>query len=163
MSLSKTLLFLILLSSCVEVGFKHPQPTKAHNLNEIPKEMIDFYSNQKSDSSSNGIHELYNSDDFDASLSETTILKKWKGKYFLNQKEDGLWHVFMIVPLSDNRYETYQLDGGNEQTVVLLKNITEVEEIFSDDGELESLILDPTNREFKKIIKSGAFEIIEIF
>ena len=163
MNLSKTLLLLVMLSSCVEVGFKHTQPSKANNLSEIPKEMIDFYANKKSDSASGGINDLYNSDDFDTSLSETTILKKWKGKYFLNQKEDGLWHVFMIVPVSNDKFETYQLDGGNENTVELLKRITEVEEVFSDDGELESLILDPTNREFKKIIKSGAFEVIEIF
>ena len=163
MTLSKTLIILVLLSSCVEVGFKNPQPLKARNLEEIPKEMLDFYTNQKKDSTENSITDLYSVDDFDATLSETTILKKWKGNYFLNQKENDLWHVFMIVPSSNNMYETYQLDGGNEKTVSLLKKITEVEEVFSDDGELKSLILDPSHREFKKIVKSGAFEMIEIF
>lgn len=163
MNLIKSLIFLLFLSSCVEVGFKHPQPTKGKNLSEVPKEMIEFYSDIKSDSSSTGIKDWYSTDDFDKSLSETTILKKWKGKYFLNEKEDSLWHIIMIVPISDNRFETYLLDGENEKTIKILKEITKVEEQFSEDGELKSIIIDPSSREFNKIVKSKAFTIIEIF
>ncbi len=159
----KNILLLLLLSSCVEVGFKHPQPSKGKSLSEVPKEIIDFYSDIKSDSTSGNIKDLYNADDFDKSLSETTILKKWKGKYFLNEKEDSLWHIIMIVPVANNKFDTYRLDGDDEQTQKKLNRITEVEEIRSEDGELEHLILDPTNREFNKIVKSGAFTIIDIF
>lgn len=163
MNLIKSLIFLLFLTSCVEVGFKHPQPIKGKNLSEVPKEIIEFYSDLKSDSSSTGIKDLYKSEDFKKSLSETTILKKWKGKYFLNEKEDSLWHIIMIVPVSNNKFETYYLDGENEQTIKILKDITKVEEQFSEDGELKSVILDSTSREFKKIIKSNAFTIIDIF
>jgi hypothetical protein len=168
MNVLKGLIFLLILSSCVEVGFRQPLPTNGKLLTEIPQEILDFYRDNKSDSTkndSNGlkINDYYNDQSFENSLSENTILKKWKGKYFLNQKEDSLWHIIMIVPKAKSKFETYRLDGGNEKTINLLKKITKVKEIYDDEGELELLILDPSKKQFNKIVKSGAFEIIEIF
>lgn len=168
MTLFKSFIILLLMSSCVEVGFKHPQPSKGKTLTKIPQKMVEFYTGNRQDSISENSNYLkfedyINDKTFENSLSETTILKKWKGKYFLNQKEDDLWRIIMIVPVSNNNYETYQLDGSNKQTVKLLKDITAVKEIFSEDGKLKLLILDPSRKEFNKIIKSGAFELIDIF
>lgn len=162
MNPTKSLLLIVLLSSCVEVGFRSPQPSKGSSLGEIPSEIIAFYSDIKADSSSN-LNDLYDMDELDEPLDENTILKKWKGKYFLNEREDSLWHVIMVVPAGNGRFETYRIDGGNENTVKKLKEITDVIEIKDEDGDLDKLILDPSSREFKKIIKSGAFEIIDIF
>ncbi len=138
-------------------------PSKGKNLSEIPKEMIAFYSGKQSDSSVVNINDFYNHEDLSKSLTENIILKKWKGNYFLNEKEDSIWRVIMIVPTARNKFKTYQLDGSDEQTVKKLKKITKVEEFFSDNGELKSLLLDPTPSEFNKIVKSGAFTLIEIF
>ena len=96
------------------------------------------------------------------SLSKSAILKLWKGNYFLNQKGDSLWKIVMISPTSKSTFEVYHLDGGNENTVSLLDGITTVEKILDDKGELELIIIDPTLKEFKKIIKSGAFEKVDI-
>lgn len=168
MNLVKIVIPFLFLASCVEVGFKNPQPSKGTSLTEIPEEMIAFYSGSKSDSTTenkNGlsINDYYDKDDLDKSLSESTILKKWKGNYFLNQQEENLWHIIMIKPIANGNFETYNLDGSNEKTIALLKEITDVKEVFDEDGELDSIVLDPSLKEFKKIVKSGAFEIIEIF
>lgn len=130
--------------------------------------MLAFYTGQKSDSNSinvNGLNidDYFKSEDLEQSLSENTLLIKWKGKYFLNQKEDNLWHIIMIKPIANNKFNTYHIDGSNEQTVELLKGLTKVEEIYNDEGKLEGLIIDSSKKEFAKIVKSGAFEIIEIF
>lgn len=163
-----SLLLLVVLSSCVEVGFKHPMPSKGKTLETIPPKIIAYYTEQGSDSGENGgnklnINDLNSDIDVNAPLSDNTILKLWKGNYFLNQKEDSLWHIIMVKPGPNNSFEAYQLDGGNEETLAKLKRITKVKEIRSDDGELDLVILDPTFQEFKKIVKSGAFERIDVF
>ena len=168
MKLLNYIAILLLFTSCVEVGFKHPQPEKGKALNSIPTEMVSFYTNQEKDTTS-GNTKGFNLSDLNSDiskegvLSETTILKQWKGRYFLNQKEDSLWYIIMIIELPDKTYETYKLDGGNESTVLLLKEITNVEKVYSESGELKLIIIDPSASEFKKIIKSSAFEKIDIF
>ncbi|MCB0503902.1 MAG: hypothetical protein KDC58_00220 [Cyclobacteriaceae bacterium] len=160
-------LLLFALCSCVEVGFRNPQPENGRILDEIPGEMIAFYTQQNKDSSNDDggfkLTDLGEGFDNTGTLSDETVLKLWKGKYFLNQKEDSLWYVVMIVPVKNGAYETYKMDGGNENTVKTLKGITHVEEIYSNDGELEVVIINPDKSEFKKIVKSGAFEKIDIF
>lgn len=161
------ILILLFLSSCVEVGFRNPQPLKGRVLKEIPDEIIAFYTEQDKDSSDNDsgfkLTDLGANLDEIGTLSENTIMKYWKGRYFLNQKEDSLWYIIMIVPAKNGAYETFKMDGSNEKTVNLLKDITHVDEIYSKEGELELVIIDPDKSEFKKIMKSGAFEKIDIF
>ena len=70
----------------------------------------------------------------------------------------------MIVPGSvKNTFDTYKMDGGNEKTVSILKQITRVNEVYSESGDLKLIIIDPSTSEFKKIIKSGAFEKLDSF
>lgn len=158
------LLLLASLQSCVEVGFKNPQPKKGEVLERIPPEMVAFYTEQSKDSDEGfSLADLGGNLDKTGKLSNNSILKHWKGRYFFNQKKDSLWFIIMIVPEKEKTYSTYKMDGGNEKTVATLKQITEVEEIFSETGELELVIIDPSTSEFKKILKSEAFEKIDIF
>lgn len=168
MNCLKTFTILLLLSGCVEVGFRSPQPVKGKELDRIPSEIIQFYTEQTKDSISKKSSQFdvsYLGDEFnkDGVLSEKTILKHWKGRYFLNQKKDSLWYIVMIVPVGKNNYEAYKMDGGNEKTVKILRSITKVDEVYSEKGKLELVIIDPSKSEFKRIMKSDAFEKIDIF
>lgn len=159
------LLFLVLLQSCVEVGFRNPQPQKGKELDKIPSEIIAFYTEQGKDSDEDGfsLADLGGEIDETGELSNNSVLKYWKGRYFFNQKKDSLWFIIMIVPEEDKTYSTFKMDGGNEKTVATLKQITDVREIYSESGELELVIIDPSPSQFKKIVKSNAFEKIDIF
>jgi len=158
----KIIALFFLLPACVEVGFKQPQPQKGIMLETIPKEIIAYYSNNNDTTKDNN---LFKEADInvDSALSENAILKKWKGNYFYNQKKDSLWYVIMIKPSSDKSFDAYQLDGGKQETLSILKGITTVEEIRSKEGEIELLIIDPSPSEFKRIIKSNAFEKVDIY
>lgn len=161
----KVIFALLLLSSCVEVNFKNPMPPKGETLDKIPTEIITYFMSLKKDSLGNSKLNLDNiNGDFDLNdpLPEEVILKKWKGNYFLNQKEENLWQIYMVKPAANNSFEVYQLDGSNQHTVDKLKSITNVEEVFSDNGDLNQIIIDPSFKEFKKIVKSGAFEQIDL-
>ena len=168
MKYAVSIFILFFLQGCVEVGFKNPQPEKGKTLEKIPQEMIAFYTQQGKDSTKQK-GELQISDwgeDLDESgaIPENSILKYWKGNYFFNQKKDSLWYIIMIVPGSvKNTFDTYKMDGGNEKTVSILKQITRVNEVYSESGDLKLIIIDPSTSEFKKIIKSGAFEKLDSF
>jgi len=157
---------LFLFSSCVEVEFKHPMPPKGKVLEIIPSEVIDYFTDlEKNSTSEDKIRDISNGDfDINAPLPEDVIFKEWKGDYYFNQKEDnGYWQIYIVKPSPNNSYEVYQLDGTNQTTINKLKSITKVEEVFSDDGDLDHIILDPSFKEFKKILKSGAFEKVDFF
>jgi len=157
----KIVVLFFLLPACVEVGFKNPQPQKGKMMESIPKELIAFYTGNTD--STKGKNLLKEADiNIDSALSQNAVLKQWKGNYFYNQKKDSLWYVIMIKPSTGNTFDTYRLDGGNEKTQTILKSISKVEEVRSDEGELKVLIIDPSPSEFKKIMQSKAFEKIEI-
>ncbi len=167
MKFVKFIIILLILSSCIEVEFKQPMPPgKGITLEKLPEEIISYFMSLDRDSTGNSKLDIseFNSDfDWQDPLPEDILLKKWKGSYFLNQKEGERWQLIMIKDGSNKSFEVYHLDGSNSATVEKLKSITKVEEVFSDDGDLERIILDPSLKEFKKIIKSGAFEQIDLF
>ncbi len=156
----------LLLSSCVEVEFKHPMPPKGKVLKAIPSEVIDYYTAlEKKLTSEDKVRDI-REDDFDinAPLPENVVFKEWKSDYYFNQKgENGNWQIYIVKSAPNNSYEVYQLDGTNQTTIDKLKAITKVKEVFSDDGDLDRIIINPSFKEFKKILKSGAFEKVDFF
>ncbi len=166
MRYSKFLAILILLSSCVEVEFKHPMPTKGTTLKKVPEDIITFFKSLDENPTENSklsISEF--SDDFDMNkpLPADVVLKKWKGDYYLNQKEDSLWQIILIKQGKNKTFTIFHIDGSNQATIDKLKSITKVEEIFEKEGELDRVILDPSLKEFKKMLKSGCFVSVDLF
>ncbi len=157
---------LFLFSSCVEVEFKHPMPPKGKVLEAIPSEVINYFTMlEKNSTSGDEIRDIVGGDfDMNAPLPEDVVFKKWKGNYYFNQKgENDNWQVYIVKPSPNNSYEVYQLDGSNQATINKLKSITKVEEVFSDNGDLDRIVLDPSFKEFKKMLKSDAFEKMDLF
>jgi len=163
----KFIISLLILSSCIEVEFKQPMPpNKGTTLEKLPEEIISYFMSLDKVSTGNSKLDIseFNSDfDWNDPLPEEIIFKKWKGSYFLNQKEGERWQLLMVKDGSNKSFNVYHIDGSNSTTIDKLKSLTKVEEVFSDDGDLERVILDPSLKEFKKIIKSGAFEQIDLF
>ncbi len=167
MNYLKFIIALLFLSSCVEVEFKQPMPpNKGTVLKKLPEEIISYFMSLDKDSTGNSkldISEFSTDFEWHEPLPEDIILKEWKGSYFLNQKEGKHWQLLMVKDGSNKSFNVYHLDGSNSATLDKLKSITKVEEVLSDDGDLELIILDPSLKEFKKILKSGAFEKIDLF
>jgi len=162
----KLLVVFIAFTSCVEVEFKSPMPSKGSKLDKLPEDLISYFMSLDKDSAGNNklnLNELNSDFDWNEPLPEDVILKKWKHKYFLNQKGDNFWQIIMIKPEPNNSFGVYQLDGNEPRVIAELKSITKVEEFFNEDGDLDRVVLDPSLKEFKKIIKSNAFEKIDLF
>jgi len=167
MNYCKFIITALILSSCVEVEFKQPMPpNKGTILDKLPEEISSYFMSIDKDSTGNSKLDIseFNSDfDWHDPLPEDIILKKWKGSYYLNQKEGERWQLLMVKDGLNQSFDVYHLDGSNSATVDKLKSITKVEEILSDNGDLEGIILDPSFKEFKRILNSGAFEKVDLF
>lgn len=157
------LVFVLLAISCTDVRFKQPMPVKGEELELIPDDLITFIVSQDSASLKEDLPDL------DANIKKRTIpdnmvIKKWKGSYFINSKMDSLWILVVMKPVKGTTdFKTYQLMGNNEETQARLKKITQVREHFNTNGKLEYLELNPTQKEFKAILKADLFEYIELF
>ena len=167
MNYFKFLVVFLSFTSCVEVEFKRPMPpNKGTEMKKLPEDIITYFKSLDKDSTGNSkldISEFSSDFDWHEPLLEDIILKKWKGSYFLNQKEGERWQLLMVKDGPNKSFNVYHLDGSNNATVDKLKSITKVEEVLSNDGDLERIILDPSLKESKKILNSGAFEKVDLF
>jgi len=162
----KFLAILLLLSSCVEVEFKHPMPQKGTTLEKLPEDIKAYLISLDENSTKNSkltVSEFNEDFDMNKPLPDDVILKKWKGNYYLNQKEDSLWQLIVIKPAKNKTFNITHIDGSNQEIIDKLKSITEVEEIFDADGDLDRIILDPSAKEFKKMLKSSVFVKVDLF
>lgn len=161
------ILFLLssLLTACISVEFKSPQPQKGKILTEFPKELIGTYLNSENDTIT--IADTYfkatsitkeTTDNPKASeiisLSENVILKKMKNHFILNMKDEkgnSNWSV-IIISKSNKGIEFSTFNANEQEFLINLKTITKWEEIRDEEGKLKKIILDPSNKEFKKIL-----------
>lgn len=172
------ILFLLpsFLTACISVEFKKPQPQKGRSLTEFPKELIGTYLNSENDTIT--IADTYfkaasitieTTDNPKASeiisLSENVILKKMKNHFILNmkgEKGNSNWSV-IIISKSNKGIEFNTFNANEQEFLINLKTITKWEEIRDEDGKLKKIILDPSDKEFKKILDTPSlFEKSEI-
>lgn len=98
--------------------------------------------------------------DFDLTIfdiSPDQVLRYYKGLYFLNYKKpDNFWNVKVV---SLNRKGILQINKvyGGQQQIEGLKQITEVDDILDESGNVVAHKIHPTRRELKDILKSDAF------
>lgn len=96
-------------------------------------------------------------------LSENQQLKYYKGHYFLNFREpDNLWKIKTLSFDKEGILTIKRIYGGDE-AIEKIKNMTAVEEIKNDEGELLNYKLRPTKKELKELMKSNLFKEGERF
>lgn len=84
-------------------------------------------------------------------ISETHILRRFKGHYFLNYKRsDANWKVRRLT-LSKKELSFSMV--RKPEDIEILKEITEVKEIKSDSGKLTGYKLKPSRKELKRLMK----------
>jgi hypothetical protein len=155
-------LLLIFLQSCVEVKFAEPQPHGIKNIDVFPeafqgqylagdKDTIEIFKEgfKFLNDSSLGKSQFVISDSF--------IIRQWKKTYFFNfkEKEDSVWTVFFLKTTKKNSsLGSLTFKEKESEKIDLIKNITEVKEIRNEDGNLDYLLIQPSRRELKKLLKA---------
>ena len=174
----KTLIPLILLAcfSCKEITFENPQPEGKRVLTSIPRDLrgkfLPMEGNAQPSKDTVIIDEngyrfgLYDSadrarekDPFDAGgLSDSLVLKHYKGYYFFNFKSSTGWQVRVIKP--EKNGDLTFMDMGKEGVgfddyLRQLNTEVRVDSFQLNDGVVYRI--DPTPSELVNLIKGGFF------
>jgi hypothetical protein len=89
-------------------------------------------------------------------ISDKGILRKFKGSYFLNFKqEEGQWMVYKLKFSKDGTAAACGISKDDE--LEQIKAIMTVEEIKNEKGEGAKYIIKPEKGDFKKLLENGHF------
>jgi len=89
-------------------------------------------------------------------ISDKGILRKFKGNYFMNFKqEEDQWMVYKLKFSKDGTATACGISKDDELDQI--KEIMTVEEIKNDKGESAKFIIKPEKGDFKKLLENGHF------
>ncbi len=149
-------------SACVTLEYQTPQPSNMANLDDIPYQMQGYYLD------GNGDTLIVRENAFEyrselapvtkAALSDTLILRPYKGCYSVNIAGDNGWLVYLICRETNGDLLLYGIDVEEEAVVEKLKEITKVVAETDDSGNVTTYRINPTEKEFDQMFEAGLFE-----
>lgn len=155
------------MTSCVEVLFETPQPQGIKAINAFPETMRGSYLTSNNDTliiASDQLKDPGAENDSIMKISEDFVLKKYKGYYIISLKhETGMWEVAIIEPKGKGAFRLFTFDGENEEKMARVKQFTVVATILDEGGKPTQYKLNPTKKDFAKLLKSDVFEEIGVF
>ena len=163
----KNLFFGIVLalaaSACVNLAYETPQPVNESNLGAIPYQLQGIYLDEDSDTLVVNEQGFEYRSEFSpvadvAGLSDTLILRQYKGCYSLNIANEDSWLVYLICRETNGDLLLYGIDVEEEAVVEKLKDITKVITETDDSGQVTTYRINPTEEEFNRMFKEGLFE-----
>jgi hypothetical protein len=163
----KNLFFGIILaiaaSSCVTLEYENPQPADAADLSSIPYQLQGTYLDEDNDTLLVDEHGFaYRSEmspvASEAGLSDTLILRPYKGCYSVNIAGDNGWLVYLICRETNGDLLLYGIDVEEEAVRDKLKSITKVVAETDDSGNVTAYRINPTEKEFDQMFEAGLFE-----
>ncbi|MCB9361579.1 MAG: hypothetical protein H6587_11115 [Flavobacteriales bacterium] len=159
----------LLLFSCTSVVFTNPQPTWVKNSTHFPEEIYGTYYTNENDTfeiganfykvlasnynslfNNNIINEFY--------LSDSLLLKQLGKKYFLNAKENDNWTISLLNIKKNQSISIEYISGKREELVKNLNFISNKTYLKDENEKIETIILNPTKKEFKQLIKKKLFK-----
>lgn len=156
------LLVVMSLTSCVEVLFEHPQPIGVKEKKQFPKSLQGMYIQDEKDTlliTQFEIQEMSGKQDPDMILSSDLILKKYKGLYYLNVKnENNLWEVGIINVKENGALNVRYIDGNKKDKVERLKQLVKITTFLNDEGEEGYYLINPTKKQLVWLLGNNIFE-----
>ena len=160
------ILTLFALMSCKEISFKEPQPKSKKLLNTIPSELQGSYLLTDDNGSSKdtlvitsqGYHTGHNPND-EAILSDSLILKFYKGYYFVNMNENPEWLLRVLKKEKNGDLIYMSMEEDN-------KNFNDYLNKLSREIKIDSLVvlgeklyeIDPSPKKLIRLIEEGYFK-----
>lgn len=154
----------LLLSACTPVYFENPVPQNARTMTTFPQEYVGTYVSEDPEYDDIVINsESYTCGEIHGVLGENAVLKPYKEFWVMNQFTDenqlNKYLVFLAkFDVSEGILEVFYLNLAEDlDRQQKLKNMTDVSEVFAEDGTLESVQINPSDAEFKAIMESDLF------
>ena len=159
------ILIFLAFASCKEVTFKDPQPTGRKSLSEIPKELRGKYLVVEKDESTQDTIIVTNrgyfvsSDSSAGTLSDSLILKKYKGYYFFNINENPEWILRIIKKEQNGDLSYLVIDSYEKSFQEFLVELNREIKIDSFEVNNERLYqIDPSPKKLISLIDKGFFK-----
>jgi hypothetical protein len=155
---------LILVFGCKEISFKEPQPKGKPALSQIPKELRGKYLLIDTNSSSSDTllvtsygYEVA-SDSTKGVLSDSLVLKKYKGYYFFNANQKPEWLLRVIKREANGDLSYMLMDSGEksfQEFVLSLNNEVKIDSFEVNDETLYQI--NPSPKQLVTLISKGYF------
>ena len=155
--------FLVLsLASCMELGFKEPMPIAAQNIASFPENMRGTYVST-SDTGDTVVVEATTVSNGKFRLDDDNVMRAMGKYYVISKREEGRWNLALIKPNGNNAFTLYGFDIADAKKRKTLTRITEVEEVLDAEGGLDYLFIQPTDKQFEKLVRSKCVRKAEKF
>ena len=154
---------ILILASCDQVIFPEPQPRKVKPLTEIPEALQGTFVDGDEDTLfvKKHLFSYYSAlaDLNDIHLSDSTVLKLYKGRYYYNSRislqGEYYWLSYILLP-TDEGFDLYSMDSDDIVKLAKLQEITSKERDIKD-GDAEYYLFNPKRKHYKKIISDSVF------
>jgi hypothetical protein len=163
---------LLLGASCSEISFKEPQPHGIKSLSKIPERLHGSYQIEQNGGSS-GVMEVFakgyriikadpNDEPEEYLLSDSLVLKYYKGYYFVNVRDESVWILRVIQREKNGNLVMMELPSVSESEERRKQQLEELSKIVpvittEMDGTVK-YIMEPTPRQLIKLIRKGYFK-----
>ena len=146
----------LFLTSCsADVVFEEPMPRQLKLRKNIPSIFHGTWEDENQELwtvTSDGILK----DDELIKNSGDTQIRTDENYLFLNFRNDEGWEL-LVSELDENTVNVYTIDIDDDELIKKLDRLTNLEIAYDDSGKRSKIKLNPSNREFRKMIKRKLF------
>ena len=154
----------LLVTACATYQFERPQPVNKRSFKKIPRKHRGLFVSSDGDSIQvEAKRILLNPGGDTLVLSDSLDLRRYKGFYFMNVREESNQWQLTLVEFKDKDYVTlYYLDPKNKSQRKQIAAITEIQTEKKEDGD-KVYILNPTKKEWRKILRHRLFKEMDSY
>lgn len=145
--------FVLIMSSCVDLGFPGPQPENGKVLKELPEKLLGAYANNQDTLIISARMVISGSDTTILAFDSYMELREWKNFYFLNSHKASMDYWTSIIVEYDEEKITIYLPEIQEEDKLKLEKKYNVREVQNEQGDIAAFVIDPSTREWKKLLK----------
>jgi hypothetical protein len=167
------LLLAVLATSCLEISYKEPQPKGVKSLTKIPKKLQGNYQLTENEVLLDDIVVVFengyrlepkdkNEKVEEFLLSDSLVMKYYKGYYFINSRAAYNWHLRVLQRKKNGDLELLEMENipeneGSRKEFLERLN-AEVPVITTEINGRPQYVIDPAPRKLMALIKKGFFK-----
>lgn len=161
------LLVLFTAFACKEISYREPQPKGTKSLSKIPSSLRGKYvlpaENDTTSPDTIIIHEtgytVSGNPPDKAVLSDSLVLKHYKGYYFMNVHEKPAWLLRVLKPERNGDLACLSMEAEDKNFKTLIASLSKVITIDSSEVNGKKLYqIDPTPKQLIRLLKDGHFK-----
>jgi hypothetical protein len=158
--------------ACTEISFKEPQPEGVKSLSAIPAKLHGTYQIEKNGTPSGKMVVEANGyriekDEYDQApevflLSDSVVIKNYKGYYFINVRNNSLWVLRVVRRQKDGNLLMLELpqlsanDARRNEQLQALRAIAPITETELNNTQV--YIMEPRRRQLLQLLRKGYFK-----